>query len=227
MSIPYLGLENDWNPDIQNRKGFGFMGYFKEAKRNMSTFDEVLQDVERRCREQRIPMLGHEKAEFLAEQVEKAQPALIVECGTAIGYSGLWMVSKLKAADKGRIITVEIDPDRARDAQENFVRAGVADLIDSRVGDAREVLKTIRGQVDFVLLDNSYSNYFPCFQAIEAQLVDRAIVVADNVGIGADAMADYLDHVRTHYESETHWFDINLPWVKRDAMEVSIYRKST
>jgi predicted O-methyltransferase YrrM len=191
----------------------------------MSTFDEVLQDVERRCREQRIPMLGHEKAEFLAEQVEKAQPALIVECGTAIGYSGLWMVSKLKAAGSGRIITVEIDPDRAREAQENFAHAGVSDLIDSRVGDAREVLKTIRGQVDFVLLDNSYSNYFPCFQAIESQLVDRAIVVADNVGIGAETMADYLDHVRTRYESQTHWFDINLPWVKRDAMEVSIYRK--
>ena len=36
---------------------------------------------------------------------------------------------------------------------------------------------------------------------------------------------DYLEHVRTNFKSETHWFDINLPWVKKDAIEVSIYRR--
>ena len=192
----------------------------------MTVFDQVLQEVDERCREQHIPMLGSEKAEFLADLVEKARPALIVECGTAIGYSGLWMTSALKSVGKGRLITVEIDTGRAYEAQENFRRANVEDLIDSRIGDATEVLKTIHEPVDFLLLDNNYSNYFPCFQAIEPQLTDGATVVTDNVGIGAAGMADYLDHVRSHYESQTHWFETDLPWVKRDAMEVSIYRKS-
>ena len=192
----------------------------------MTVFDQVLQEVDERCREQHIPMLGSEKAEFLADLVQKAEPNLIVECGTAIGYSGLWMVAALKSADKGRLITVEIDTGRAHEAQENFRRANVNDLIDSRIGDATEVLKTIREPVDFVLLDNNYSNYFPCFRAIESQLTDGATVVADNVGIGAAGMADYLNHVRFHYESRTHWFETDLPWVKRDAMEVTIYRKS-
>ena len=66
-------------------------------------------------------------------------------------------------------------------------------MIDSRIGDATEVLKTIREPVDFLLLDNNYSNYFPCFRAIESQLTDGATVVADNVGIGAAGMADYLN----------------------------------
>ena len=82
----------------------------------MSVFDQVLQEVDERCREQHIPMLGHEKAEFLADLVQKAGPSLIVECGTAIGYSGLWMVAVLKSAGKGRLITVEIDTERAHDA---------------------------------------------------------------------------------------------------------------
>ena len=192
----------------------------------MTVFDQVLQEVDERCREQHIPMLGSEKAEFLADLVEKAEPTLIVECGTAIGYSGLWMVAALKSAGRGRVITVEIDAGRAHEAQENFRRANVNDLIDSRIGDATEVLKTIREPVDFVLLDSNYSNYFPCFRAIESQLTDGATVVADNVGIGAAGMADYLNHVRSHYESRTHWFETDLPWVKRDAMEVTIYRKS-
>jgi predicted O-methyltransferase YrrM len=191
----------------------------------MAQFDEVLREVDRRCREQHIPMLGVEKAEFLAELVEKAKPSLIVECGTAIGYSGLWMASKLKAAGKGRLITVEINPDRAREAQQNFARAGVGDRVDSRIGDAREVTKAIGEPVDFLLLDNDYGNYYPCFRAIESRLVDGAVIVADNVGIGANRMADYLEHVRSRYESQTHWFDTDLPWVKRDAMEMTIYRK--
>ena len=192
----------------------------------MTVFDKVLQEVDERCREQHIPMLGSEKAEFLADLVQKTGPTLIVECGTAIGYSGLWMVAALQSTGKGKIITVEIDTGRAHEAQGNFRRASVDDLIDSRIGDATEVLETIRQPVDFLLLDNNYSNYFPCFRAIESQLTDGATVVADNVGIGAAGMADYLNHVRSHYESRTHWFETNLPWVKRDAMEVTIYRKS-
>ena len=191
----------------------------------MTAFDQVLQEVDERCREEHIPMLGSEKAEFLANLVQEVEPTLIVECGTAIGYSGLWMAAALNSTGKGRLITVEIDTGRAHEAQENFRRANVNDLIDSQIGDATEVLKTIHEPVNFLLLDNNYSNYFPCFRAIESQLTDGATVVADNVGIGASGMADYLNHVRSHYESRTRWFETDLPWVKRDAMEVTIYRK--
>lgn len=188
-------------------------------------FDQVLKDVETQCKNESIPMLGEEKAVFLAACVEKAKPTCILECGTAIGYSGLWMLRVLRTLGNGRLITVEIDADRAGQARSNFERAGVADLVESHIGDAQEILKSIQDPIDFLLLDNNFDNYFPCFQAIETQLTNPATLVADNVGIGAEAMADYLQHVRQRYDSETHWFDIDLPWVKQDAIEVSIYRR--
>ena len=191
----------------------------------MTEFDQVLQEVDSHCRERHIPMLGREKAEFLADLIEQEEPSLIVECGTAIGYSGLWIASRLQTIGKGRLITIEIDAVRAHEAQENFARAGVSDLVDSRIGDAAEVLKAINDGIDFLLLDNSFGAYYSSFQAIESRLLDGATVVADNVWIGASEMADYLNLVRTRYESQTHWFEIDLPWVDRDAMEVTIYRK--
>ena len=199
-------------------------------------FDKVLEEVEAQCREERIPMLGPDKAKLLASCVENAKPSLIVECGTAIGYSGLWMLRVLKTLGTGQLITVEINPDSAHRARENFERAGVADLVDSRIGDAAAVLKSIEDPVDFLFLDNNKDGYFACFQAIKSRLTDPATLVADNVG-RAEQMAEYLEHVRSHYDSETHWFerrwrrrrgggeDSNRGQRRRDGMEVSIYRR--
>ncbi|MCY4402921.1 MAG: class I SAM-dependent methyltransferase [Candidatus Poribacteria bacterium] len=195
-------------------------------------FDNVLKEVEEQCREERIPMLGPQKAKLLASCIEKAKPSLIVECGTAIGYSGLWILRELKKIGAGRLITVEIEEDNAQRARANFENAGVSDLVDSRIGDAAEVLKTIEEPVDFLFLDNNKDGYFACYKAIEFRLTNPATIVADNVG-RAEQMADYLDHVRSNYESETHWFESwrrrrdggNNPGPpRRDGMEVTIYK---
>ncbi len=43
--------------------------------------------------------------------------------------------------------------------------------------------------------------------------------------MGADRMADYLEHVRSYYNSETHWFESGRRPGSRDVMEVSIYHR--
>jgi caffeoyl-CoA O-methyltransferase len=190
----------------------------------MDNFELVLMEVDKSCRDRRIPMLGPEKAKFLVDLIQQVKPNLIVECGTAIGYSGLWIASQLKKLKKGRLITVEIDSQRAQEARQNFERAGVSDLIDSQIGDASKILSDLKEPVDFLFLDNSFANYFPTFKAIMLKLVDGATILADNVGIGAASMADYLEFVRSNYDSKTYWFDTSLQWSPRDAMEVTIFK---
>ena len=186
--------------------------------------DQVIEEVEEQCREERIPMLGPDKAKLLANCVEEAKPSLIVECGTAIGYSGLWISRVLKTLGSGQLITVEINDVNALRARANFEKAGVADLVDSRIGDAAEVLKTIQDPVDFLFLDNNKDGYFACFKAIESRLTNPATIVADNVS-RVDQMADYLEHVRSNYKSKTHWFESRRRPGRRDGMEVSIYHR--
>ena len=182
----------------------------------------VIDEVDKLCRENTVYMIGPEKAKRLAELVRQKKPKLVVECGTAIGYSGLWIARELKAAGQGKLITIEIDADRVKQARANFEKAGLADVVELRQGDARELAGKIEGPVDFLFIDCNYSNYQPCLRAIEKQLAPGAVVVADNVGMGAAGMKDYLDHVRAKYPSKTEWFDIDLPWGKRDAMEITI-----
>jgi len=184
----------------------------------------VIDRVERECRERTVYMIGPAKAKRLAELVRERRPRRVVECGTAIGYSGLWIASQLKAIGAGKLVTIEIDASRAREAKRNFAAAGLADYVEVKTGNAREVVKQVDGPIDFVFIDCGYSNYHPCLTGLEEKLSDGAVVVADNVGIGASGMKDYLDHVRTNYRSHTEWFDLDLSWAKRDAMEISVVR---
>jgi predicted O-methyltransferase YrrM len=244
LYIHYTGIRWRTTPDVKLKR-FGIGVYVHNATRdNKVWYDEVvlstgyvgplegnrrvqavIDEVDKTCREKTVYMIGPEKAKRLAELVREKKPKVVVECGTAIGYSGLWIARELKAAGRGKLITIEIDEDRSKQACEHFRRAGLEDIVDARVGDARKVVREIKEPVDFLFIDCNYSNYQPCLLGIEDQLTDGAVIVADNVGLGAYGMKDYLEHVRSKYNGKTEWFDIDLPWGKRDAMEITIVEK--
>jgi predicted O-methyltransferase YrrM len=186
----------------------------------------VRAEVDAACRQRDIKMLGPAKAARLAALVREARPKVVVEVGTAIGYSGLWIAEVLSEVGHGHLTTFEMDPDRAAEAARNFERAGVAPLIAQVIGDARERIGEVRGPVDLLFLDGGFANYYPCFLACQPHLRDGALLIADNAGIGAQEMADYLGHVRGHYVSRTEWFETGVAWNPRDAMEISEYRAS-
>ena len=182
---------------------------------------DIIAEVDAECRRREIRMLGPEKAVRLAELVREVKPTLVVEVGTAIGYSGLWIADTLGDLGRGRLITFELEPERAAEAGRNFQRAGLAHLITQHVGDAREKIKSVVGPVDLLFLDGGFENYYPCLMNVRAQLSPKALLVADNAGIGAAQMADYLDYVRRNYDSRTEWFETDLSWNPKDAMEAS------
>jgi predicted O-methyltransferase YrrM len=121
-------------------------------------------------------------------------------------------------------VTLEVDGERAAQATRNLARAGVSARVTQVIGDARQEVKRVPGPIDVLFLDGGFENYHSCFLACREQLRDGALLIADNAGIGATKMADYLDLVRRHCESRTEWFETDLEWNPRDAMEISRYR---
>lgn len=191
----------------------------------------VIAEVEKRCLDETIYMIGAERAKRLAELVRQRKPTTVVECGTAIGYSALWIARELEktrtAEHQPKLITIEIDPKRAKEAQEYFRRAKLDHLIEVKIGDAKKVVRDLQGLIDFVFIDCNGPNYFGCIDGLKDKLSPGTVIVADNAGISAASMKDYLDFVRKNYESRTEWFDMDLPWGNRDAMEISIVPKQT
>ena len=75
-----------------------------------------------------------------------------LEIGTSTGHSTVWIASALSQTG-GKLITVEIDEGRHRQALENFKAAGLSDFIDARLGDAHEIVPALEGPFDFVFSD--------------------------------------------------------------------------
>lgn len=181
----------------------------------MNNADEVLKAIQKASEGQFSPIIGPQKAQVLIDIVRKTRPKSILEVGTFVGYSAILMAEYLPKG--GKIITLEIDSDVAKIAKENIAKAKFSDIIDVIIGDAVKSLKKLKGQFDLLFIDAAKEEYFLYLQLAEPLLTPKAIVVADNVKMFANAMDDYLHYVRKSgkYKSKTYDFGY-------DAVEVSL-----
>lgn len=121
----------------------------------------------------------------------------VVEFGTSFGISTLCLASAVRDNGGGQVVTTELQPDKARQARENFVAAGLDDLIDLRLGDARETLRELPGPVDLVLLDGWLDLRLPVLNLVEPRLRPGALVIVDDIDldIGRHFYQDFLAHI--------------------------------
>lgn len=130
---------------------------------------------------------------FLYQCVRARKATRIVEFGTSMGISTIHLAVALRDMGGGHLIGTELEPSKAERAQANLAAAGLADLVDIRVGDARETLRDIGGDVDFVLLDGAFSLYLPVMKLLEPRLKPGTPILAENA---FDYDNEYLAYVR-------------------------------
>ncbi len=120
----------------------------------------------------------------------------ILEIGTSYGYSGIWLGEAARAAG-GRLTTLELQDYKSAHAKQMSQRAGLADYVDFKVGDALQLIDEISFGIDFVLLDLWKDLYTPCLEAFYPKLNPGAIIVADNMIMpGGEEVARYAAAVR-------------------------------
>ncbi|MEV5322026.1 class I SAM-dependent methyltransferase [Streptomyces sp. NPDC052687] len=107
----------------------------------------------------------------------------VVEFGTSFGISTLYLAAAVRDNGGGRVITTELQQDKARQAVENFAAAGLADLIELRLGDARQTLRDVPGPVDVLLLDGWLDLRLPILRTVEGALRPGSLVVVDDVDL--------------------------------------------
>ncbi len=111
----------------------------------------------------------------------------ILEVGTLGGYSTIWLASALPA--DGELITCEIDPGHADVARSSIAAAGLAGVVDVRVGPAADTLATLSGPFDLVFIDADKRSNVEYLQAATALGRPGGLIVVDNV-VRAGAVVD-------------------------------------
>jgi predicted O-methyltransferase YrrM len=133
-----------------------------------------------------------ETASLLYLLARSTRATEVVEFGMSFGISTLHLAAALRDNGGGRVITTEFEPSKAARARANFERAGLADLIEIREGDALETLaRDLPASIDLVLLDGAKPLYPRVLALLEPRLRAGGLIVADN----ADRSPEYLDQV--------------------------------
>jgi len=124
-----------------------------------------------------------------------------LEIGTSTGHSGIWIAWALSKTG-GRLITVDIDEGRHREAVANFREAGLDAFIDARLADAHELVPALPGPFDFVFCDADKDWYKNYFVAVLPKLTVGGCFTAHNVsarmgrgGRGGRGSGDFVEHV--------------------------------
>jgi caffeoyl-CoA O-methyltransferase len=138
--------------------------------------------------------VSEEDGKFLRVLAASGRVKKALEIGGASGYSAIWIGLGLRETG-GRLVTIEYDPVRAKEAAENVRRAGLADIVQVVPGDAFKEIPKLSGTFDFVFLDAWKKDYKRFLDMVFPRLDRGGVFLAHNVVNKGNEMPDFLDAI--------------------------------
>jgi predicted O-methyltransferase YrrM len=141
--------------------------------------------------------VSEEDGQFLRAMIAATKAKRVLEIGGASGYSAIWMGQAVRA-NGGQMITIEYDPARARELEQNIRRAGLSHVVRVVPGDAFAQSPKLPGTFDFVFLDAWKKDYQRFFDLVFPRLDRGGLFLAHNVVNKASEMGDFLKTIKTN-----------------------------
>jgi caffeoyl-CoA O-methyltransferase len=141
--------------------------------------------------------VSEEDGRFLRVLVGATNAKQVLEIGAASGYSAIWIGMGLRQTG-GRLVTIEYDPVRAKEAAANVQRAGLSDIVTVVSGDAFKEIPKVQGQFDVVFLDAWKPDYKKFFDMVFPRVTPGGLFLAHNVINKKSEMGDFLSAIETH-----------------------------
>ena len=135
---------------------------------------DICNTIEKEAIADEVPIIRKEMGNLL-----KVLLQLVLEVGTAVGYSSILMSENMP--EKCTITTIENYDKRIPVARNNFKRAGKENVITLIEGDALEVLKTLEGPYDFIFMDAAKGQYINYLPDIKRVLRKGGLLISDNI----------------------------------------------
>lgn len=141
--------------------------------------------------------VSEEDGRFLRVLVATRGARTVLDIGAASGYSGIWLGLGARESG-GRVVAIEYDPQRAKEATANIRSAGLADIVRVVRGDAFAEIPRLQGTFDLVFLDAWKPDYKKFFEMVFPRLTSGGVFVAHNVVNKRSEMEPFLRTILTH-----------------------------
>ena len=157
-----------------------------------------LEEQEYRWQDMNVPARD---GQFLHDLIVEHGYKRALEIGTSTGHSAVWIAWALSKTG-GKLVTIEIDEGRYREALANFKRADVTPYIDARLADAHALVKEIEGPFDFVFSDADKDWNRQYFIDLAPKMAPGGCYVTHNVGRRRMG-GDYVEYLKSRPDFET------------------------
>jgi predicted O-methyltransferase YrrM len=141
--------------------------------------------------------VSEEDGKFLRLLVGATNAKSVLEIGAASGYSAIWIGMGLRQTG-GKLVTIEYDPVRAKEAAANVQRAGLSDIVRVVPGDAFKEIPKVQGNFDLVFLDAWKPDYIKFFNMVFPRVTPGGLFLAHNVINKKNDMLDFLSAIEKH-----------------------------
>jgi predicted O-methyltransferase YrrM len=166
-----------------------------------------LEKMRGQWRDMNVP---HVDGQILYDIVMKNNYRRALEVGTSTGHSAIWIAWAMSKTG-GKLVTIDIDERRYRQALANFKEAGVSEWVDARLADAHELVPQLKGPWDFVFIDADKDWYTNYAKAVIPKLLPGGCISAHNVPQpgrarrGMQGTAEYYEYMQSLPEFETSY----------------------
>ena len=162
----------------------------------MATEDQAIKVLVELTRLQNpFASISPQNGRFLSILVRATKAKSVLEIGTGNGFSSLFLGYALKDTG-GKLLTIEIDPNRVAIAKENIKRAGLDDVIEITQGDAHQIVPKLDEEFDFIFLDADHRNNHKYLDELLPKLRVGGLLLADDQILLARQTIEYTDRVR-------------------------------
>lgn len=143
--------------------------------------EALFKQMEDFAKENKVPIINENGRKVFIEIIKKYKPQRVLEIGTAIGYSAL--LTTYYGAENAKIISLELDEERAKQAQDFINQSAYREQIKIILGDAAKNMEKLdkNYKFDMVFIDAAKGQYPDYLQKVLPLLADDGIILADNV----------------------------------------------
>ena len=142
--------------------------------------DPLLSEMEEQALKETIPVVTPMVGNFLNLLVHTSNAQAVLEIGTAIGYSTIWLARAAQETG-GHVTTIDMNKDRLARAREYIERAQLSEQVTALEGDARKILTTLDSSFDFIFIDAAKGEYLEYLSLIYPLIALGGLLVVDNV----------------------------------------------